>query len=210
MKNAYRHFDPPKSGKASRLVERLHRLDDQRMEHNRRTLHTGPSIQRHHNHSPWYKLKPFCDPQSHRLSIPHGNGHKISYFKGLFTFGANHIFSRPDSVHSFPTIALLKNPHLFRRFQRDRQAAFQLATCPTLKQGVFHFHGGFRMGDKGRFCLGAIVTRQDGFPLPSGFRAGHKAPVYGVFRLKSTHGAFINPSHADLPPFKIMLTISKR
>ena len=26
------------------------------MGHNRRTLHTGPSIQRHHNHSPWHTL----------------------------------------------------------------------------------------------------------------------------------------------------------
>nr|DAV07858.1 MAG TPA: hypothetical protein [Caudoviricetes sp.] len=134
----------------------------------------------------------------------------VSCFKGPFTFGANHIFSRSDSVHSFSTIAPLKNPHLFRRFQRDSQAAFQLATGTALEQAVFYFHSGFRMGDKGRFCLGAIVTRQDGFPLHSGFRAGHKAPVYGVFHLKSTHGAFINPSHADPPPFKIMLTISKR
>lgn len=119
------------------------------------------------------KLKPFRDPQSHHLSIPHSNGHKISYFKGPFTFGANHIFFRSDSVHSFPTIAPLKNPHLIRCFQRDRQAAFQLATGSALKPGVFHFHGGFRVGDKGRFCLGAIVTHQDGFPLHSGFHAGY-------------------------------------
>lgn len=213
MKTAFPHFDPSRSGKASRLVEPPHWLDDRRPGNSRRTLHTGPNIQRHHNRLLWRKLKPFRDPQSHRLSIPHGNGHKISCFKGLFAFGANHIFPAPDPVHGGPTITPLKDWNPYRGLHSDRQTAFQLATGPALVHSHFHAHRGFRMGYKGRLCLWAIDTRQNTFPLHIGFHRGHEAHTGKKLFFMAAFWASIHIpfTHTGSPPLNFSIAyLTKR
>ena len=129
--------------------------------------------------------------------IPHNNGHNISFLHRLPASWANHSLPAPDPAHGGSAITPLKNRNPNRGLHRNRQAAFQLATSPALVYGLFHAHGGFRMGYKGRLRLGAIDTRQDVFPLHIGFQWGHEAHTCKKFFFMPTFGAFVNKSLAQ-------------
>ena len=138
----------------------------------------------------------------HCLSIPPDNGHNICFLQGFSASWAKYIFPAPDPVHGGPTITPLKNWNWDRGLHSNRQTAFQLAAGPALVHSPFNAHMGFRMGYKGRLCLGAIDTSQNAFPLHIGFHKGHKAHTGKKFFFMAAFVASIHKpfTHTASPP----------